>query len=72
MQRRDFLRLLGTGAALGMMAPFADVLAAGSVTMPGNTGANGRVVVIGGGMAGTTVAKYLRLWGGTGCASHAG
>ncbi|MDQ5769808.1 FAD/NAD(P)-binding oxidoreductase [Thiothrix subterranea] len=66
MQRRDFLRLLGTGAALGMMAPFADVLAAGSVTMPGNTGANGRVVVIGGGMAGTTVAKYLRLWGGTG------
>jgi NADPH-dependent 2,4-dienoyl-CoA reductase/sulfur reductase-like enzyme len=66
MQRRDFLRFLGTGAALGMMAPFADVLAAGSVTMPGNTGANGRVVVIGGGMAGTTVAKYLRLWGGTG------
>lgn len=34
MQRRDFLRLLGTGVALGMMAPFADVLAAGSVTMP--------------------------------------
>lgn len=66
MQRRDFLRLLGTGAALGMMMPFAEVLAAGSVTMPGNTGANGRVVVIGGGMAGTTVAKYLRLWGGTG------
>ena len=32
--------------------------------VPGNTGANGRVVVIGGGMAGTTVAKYLRLWGG--------
>ncbi len=66
MQRRDFLRLLGTGAALGVMMPFAEVLAAGSVTMPGNTGANGRVVVIGGGMAGTTVAKYLRLWGGTG------
>jgi NADPH-dependent 2,4-dienoyl-CoA reductase/sulfur reductase-like enzyme len=34
--------------------------------VPGNTGANGRVVVIGGGMGGTTVAKYLRLWGGTG------
>ncbi|MEB4591683.1 FAD/NAD(P)-binding oxidoreductase [Candidatus Thiothrix sp. Deng01] len=34
--------------------------------MPGNTGANGRIVVIGGGMAGATVAKYLRMWGGTG------
>ncbi|MDD5393955.1 MAG: FAD/NAD(P)-binding oxidoreductase [Thiothrix sp.] len=66
MQRRDFLHYLSAGAAVGMMAPFGNVLAAGSVTMPGNTGANGRVVVIGGGMAGTTVAKYLRLWGGTG------
>lgn len=66
MQRRDFLRYLGAGAALGMMAPFGELLAATGPTMPGNTGANGRVVVIGGGMAGTTVAKYLRLWGGTG------
>lgn len=47
----------GTGSKTG---------AATSSMMPGNTGANGRVVVIGGGMAGTTVAKYLRLWGGTG------
>ena len=66
MQRRDFLRYLATGAALGMMSPLSNVLAATSPTMPGNTGANGRIVVIGGGMAGTTVAKYLRLWGGTG------
>lgn len=66
MQRRDFLRYLGTGAALGMMAPLGELLAATAPTMPGNTGAKGRVVVIGGGMAGTTVAKYLRLWGGTG------
>lgn len=72
MQRRDFLRYLGAGAALGMMTPFgiSDALAAKarSVTpvVPGNTGANGQIVVIGGGMAGTTVAKYLRLWGGTG------
>ncbi len=29
-------------------------------------GATGRVVVVGGGMGGTTVAKFLRLWGGTG------
>ncbi len=29
-----------------------------------NSGPSGRVVVVGGGMAGATVAKYLRLWGG--------
>jgi pyruvate/2-oxoglutarate dehydrogenase complex dihydrolipoamide dehydrogenase (E3) component len=28
--------------------------------------ATGKVLVIGGGMAGTTAAKYLRLWGGSG------
>ncbi len=31
-----------------------------------NTGLNANIVVIGGGMAGTTAAKYLRLWGGSG------
>ncbi|HRE12656.1 MAG TPA: FAD/NAD(P)-binding oxidoreductase [Usitatibacteraceae bacterium] len=30
------------------------------------TGINARVVVVGGGMAGATVAKFLRLWGGSG------
>ena len=30
------------------------------------TGLRGRVVVVGGGMAGATVAKFLRLWGGAG------
>ncbi len=30
------------------------------------TGPTARVVVVGGGMAGATVAKYLRLWGGAG------
>ncbi|MEK7344495.1 MAG: FAD/NAD(P)-binding oxidoreductase [Pseudomonadota bacterium] len=33
---------------------------------PANTGLTGRIVVVGGGMAGVTAAKYLRLWGGTG------
>jgi len=31
-----------------------------------NTGLKARVVVVGGGMAGASAAKYLRLWGGTG------
>jgi len=32
--------------------------------VPTNTGIVGDIVVVGGGMAGVTVAKYLRLWGG--------
>lgn len=35
------------------------------VTAVPSTGPTGKIVVIGGGMAGATVAKYLRLWGGT-------
>ena len=31
-----------------------------------NTGLTGNMVVVGGGMAGATAAKYLRLWGGSG------
>ena len=31
-----------------------------------STGLSGRVVVVGGGMAGASVAKFLRLWGGAG------
>lgn len=31
-----------------------------------NTGLKGNFVVVGGGMAGATAAKYLRLWGGSG------
>jgi NADPH-dependent 2,4-dienoyl-CoA reductase/sulfur reductase-like enzyme len=34
-------------------------------TVPGPTGASGKVVVVGGGMAGATAAKFLRLWGGS-------
>jgi len=36
-----------------------------TTTLP-STGLSGRVVVVGGGMAGAAVAKYLRLWGGKG------
>ncbi len=35
---------------------------------PATTGLSARIVVVGGGMAGATVAKYLRLWGGSGLA----
>ena len=38
-----------------------------SAALPASTGLSGqRIVVAGGGMAGMTAAKYLRLWGGSG------
>jgi len=54
MQRREFLKLLGGGAAAGAFPGLA--WAAGK--------AQGRVIIVGGGYAGATAAKYLRLWGG--------
>lgn len=61
MERRRFLQNIGA-TAIGfslLKSSMAGQLAA-------NAAATGRVVVVGGGMAGTTVAKYLRFWGGTG------
>ena len=70
MKRRDFINHLGA-SALGLAAiqeAFADgtILSNAPIQIPTNTGVSGRVVVVGGGMAGTTAAKFLRLWGGTG------
>lgn len=73
MKRRVFLNSLGASAlGLGIMQDtfgheINEVNNIHSlIQIPGNTTATGRVIVIGGGMAGTTAAKYLRLWGGTG------
>jgi len=72
MNRRDFFRLAsaaGIGASAISWAGLASAATPAQLgTVPSNTGIKGRVVVIGGGMAGATVAKYLRLWGGTGVA----
>ncbi|MFZ5483810.1 MAG: NAD(P)/FAD-dependent oxidoreductase [Pseudomonadota bacterium] len=73
MDRRKFLGLMaasGLGlASLPIMARADDD--EGSATprlfpVPTNTGLHGHIVVVGGGMAGAAVTKYLRLWGGTG------
>ncbi|MEW6545274.1 MAG: FAD/NAD(P)-binding oxidoreductase [Pseudomonadota bacterium] len=79
ISRRKFLEwiaLAGTGSLLPGMGVAADRLEVKALDellrvnlprpglVPGETGAVGRVLVIGGGMAGATVAKYLRLWGG--------
>lgn len=52
MQRREFLEALGAGSVLAALG--------GCATMGGSPG--GRVVVIGGGYAGATAAKYIRMW----------
>lgn len=69
MKRRNFLTSIGA-ASLGVslfQSAWADDLidSSASQIIANTTVASGRVVVIGGGMAGTTAAKYLRLWGGT-------
>ncbi len=61
MRRRDFLAGFGTSALGLLFLKSALAQQAGSSVQ-----ATGKVVVVGGGMAGTTVAKFLRLWGGTG------
>lgn len=75
MKRRNFIYKAGaTSLALALMqsamAKALGIPLIGTDEDPDqnlfNSGANGKVVVIGGGMAGTTAAKFLRLWGGTG------
>lgn len=53
MQRRTFLQVIGATAAIGALPRMASAATA-----------KGRIVIIGGGYAGATAAKYLRLWGG--------
>jgi sulfide dehydrogenase [flavocytochrome c] flavoprotein chain len=53
MQRREFLKAIGAGVSTAALAACA-----GS---PGRGGP--RVVVVGGGYGGATVAKYLAMWG---------
>ncbi len=77
MKRRQFVGLLGA-SALGLLLPgraFADddrkrrssgtTSTSAGTGVPADTGATGSVVVVGGGMAGATAAKFLRLWGGS-------
>ncbi len=56
MQRRQFVQTLGAGSALG-----AAGLMSGCASVGGKASL-GRVVVVGGGYAGATAAKYLRVF----------
>jgi len=72
MNRRNFLSSITVGG-LGLLTLSSFPAFAGDneltgpiqFAVPTNTGITGHIVVLGGGMAGATVAKYLRLWGGT-------
>ena len=74
ISRRQFVQGLALAGAGSLAAsPFASNALADrsrptstptAPSVPTKTGVSGRVVVIGGGMGGTSVAKYLRLWGG--------
>lgn len=55
MQRREFLHTGAALAASGLLAGCAGMGMSGSAKGP-------KVVVVGGGYAGATVAKYIRLW----------
>jgi len=61
MERRRFLQNIGA-TAVGLSLLKSTMAA----QLSASAEAVGRVVVVGGGMAGTSVAKYLRFWGGTG------
>jgi len=69
MNRRQFLEALA-GSSIGLMTlpSFLRAEDGGSqlFRVPTNTSITGNIVIVGGGMAGATLAKYLRLWGGTG------
>ncbi len=57
IRRRDFLKLIGAGAAGATLASGLYGCAAGPQARPA-----GRVVVIGGGFGGATAARYIRAW----------
>lgn len=61
MERRRFIQNIGA-TAVG----FSFLKSSMAGQFSASADAVGRVVVVGGGMAGTTVAKYLRFWGGSG------
>ena len=54
MQRRQFVQTLGAGSAVAGLGTMTGCASIG--------GAKGHVVVIGGGYAGATAAKYVRLF----------
>lgn len=76
VKRRDFIKWAGasgiglTAAGWSLLTHADEKRNPSSITTSASTlpvtGIKGRVVIVGGGMAGATAAKYLRYWGGAG------
>ena len=62
LNRRDFIKLAGTGALISSTALLSACANLSTNKAAVGKGVIGRVVIIGGGYAGTTAAKYIRLW----------
>jgi NADPH-dependent 2,4-dienoyl-CoA reductase/sulfur reductase-like enzyme len=58
MLRRQFVRTLGAGSALGALGSLGMLSGCASTA----SGKGPKVVVVGGGFAGATAAKYVRMW----------
>ena len=75
MDRRQFINAASAAAAFvltgcggggsgdGATDPVTLPIGGGTSPLPPPTNPSARIIVVGGGMAGATVAKYLRLWG---------
>ena len=57
LNRRDFIKVASAGALISSTG-----LLSACASLANNKASVGRVVIIGGGYAGTTAAKYIRLW----------
>lgn len=62
--RRAFLGLAGGGLAASALSACSSMGMGGEATRMKAAGGKGHVVVVGGGYAGATTAKYLRMWSG--------
>ena len=62
--RRQFIKSVGINVAGGAGLIMSGALVGGCAVNSSKQSTIGRVVVIGGGYAGTTAAKYIRMWSG--------
>ena len=62
IHRRDFIKLAGASALISSTALLSACASLANNKAAVGKGVIGRVVIIGGGYAGTTAAKYIRLW----------
>ena len=60
--RRDFIKVAGAGALISSASLLTACANLGNNNTSLGKGNVGRVVIIGGGYAGTTAAKYIRMW----------